>query len=31
MTHLLGATALSEGDLQGVTDSWVAIIPMERE
>lgn len=30
MTHLLGATALSEGDLQGVTDSWVTIVPMRQ-
>lgn len=31
MTHLLGATALSEGDLQGVTDSWVTIVPLKPE
>lgn len=29
-THLIGATAYSEGDLQGVTDSWVTVIPMKR-
>lgn len=28
MTHLLGATALSEGDLQGVTDAWVTVVPL---
>ncbi len=30
MTHMLGATALSEskGDLQDVTDSWVTVVPL---
>jgi len=29
MTHLLGATARSEGNLQGVTDTWITIAPLK--
>ena len=31
-THLIGATAQttrSKGDLQGVTDSWVTVVPLK--
>lgn len=31
MTHITGATAYSEGDLQGVSDSWVTVVPLAAE
>jgi hypothetical protein len=27
-THMIAATAYSEGELQGVTDSWVSVVPL---
>lgn len=30
MTHMIGAVAYSEGDLQGVTDSWVIVAPLDQ-